>query len=283
MELLQLKYFCETARTQNLSEIARKYNVPPSGISRAIKRLEEELDCKFFDHRSNKIFLNEQGEMFYEKVSAALALLDDAKVMIKENSNHLFGEINLCCKSNRGIVIEAMEEFIKDYPNVKFKSFFGRAPTDDTDILISCIPPFDSKEKVVLVEEDLFVAMHKDNPLATKEDLNISDLKNERFIVGLSSVTDAECKKAGFVPNIAFESNDPAYVRKCIEMGLGVAFIPAVSWRKLFSDNVVLRNIGVKRTTYAFIPSNKHTKKSVTIFLEYLIAAAERAIAEYNA
>ena len=67
MELLQLKYFCDTAETQNLSETARKYSVPPSNISRAIKRLEAELDCVFFDHLSNKIFLNEQGKMFYER------------------------------------------------------------------------------------------------------------------------------------------------------------------------------------------------------------------------
>ena len=65
-------------------------------------------------------------------------------------------------------------------------------------------------------------------------------------------------------------------------MGLGIAFIPSVSWRNLFSDNIVLRNTGVKRKTYAFIPQNKHTKKSVALFLEYLIAAAKRATEEYN-
>ena len=282
MELLQLKYFCDTAKTQNLSETARKYNVPTSNISRAIKRLEAEFDCEFFDHLSNKIFLNDQGKIFYEKVSAALMLLDDAKVMIKENSSLLSGEINLCCKSNRGIVSEAMEEFIKVYPNVKFKMFFGRAPTEDTDILISCLSAPEFKKKILLVEEDLLIAMHKDNPLAKKENLQISDLENERFVIGLSAQTEEECKKAGFIPNIAFESNDPSYIRKYIEMGLGIAFIPSVSWRNLFSDNIVLINVGIKRKTYACIPHNKHMKKSVPLFLEYLIAAAKKATKEYN-
>ena len=282
MELLQLKYFCDTAKTQNLSETARKYNVPPSNISRAIKRLEAELDCEFFDHLSNKIFLNEQGKMFYEKVLAALTLLDDAKIIIKENSSQLFGEINLCCKSNRGIVAEAMEEFIKVYPNVKFKMFFGRAPMEDTDILISCLPMLNFKKEALIVDENLLIAMHRDNPLSTKENLKVSDLKNERFIIGLSNQTNEECKKAGFVPNIAFESNDPEYVRKYIEMGLGIAFIPSVSWRNLFSDCVVLRDIGVKRKTYAYIPQNKHTKKAVKVFLEYLIDAAKKAMNKCN-
>ena len=125
--------------------------------------------------------------------------------------------------------------------------------------------------------------MRKDNPLSSKEDLKISDLEKERFIVGLAVQTDEECKKAGFVPNIAFELNDPAYIRKYIEMGLGIAFIPSVSWRNLFSDNIVFKNVGVKRKTYAYLPNNKHTKKSVMIFIDYLIAAAKKAVAEYNA
>ena len=283
MELLQLKYFCEAAKTQNLSETARKYNVPTSNISRAIKRLEAELECEFFDHFSNKIFLNEQGEIFYKQVSEALALLDNAKIMIKEISSPLFGEINLCCKSNRGIAMEAMEQFSKDYPNVNIKMFFGRAPMDDTDILISSAPPLEFKEAILLLEEDLLIAMHKDNPLATKERLTVFDLKNEKFIVGLSNQTTEECRKAGFVPNISFESNDPTYVRKYIEMGVGIAFIPSVSWRNLFSENIVLKHVGVKRKTYACIPQNKHIKKSVTVFLEYLIDAAKKVIEECNA
>ena len=125
--------------------------------------------------------------------------------------------------------------------------------------------------------------MNKNNPLAYKEDLTVADLENEKFIIGLSNQTHEECKQAGFVPNISFESNDPAYVRKYIEMGLGVAFIPAVSWRNLFSGNVVLKNVGAKRKTYACVSQNKHTKKSVTIFLEYLLARAEKKTQGYKA
>ena len=282
MELLQLKYFCDAAKTQNLSQTARKYNVPTSNISNSIKRLEGELGCEFFDHLSNKIFLNEKGAIFYEKASAALMLLDDAKIMIKENSGPVSGEINLCCKSNRGVVTDAMAKFIEAYPNVKFKTTFSEAPLKSTDIFISCKPPLNNEEKLLIIEEDVLIAMHKDNPLSTKDNLKVSDLKNERFIIGLSIETDAECRKAGFVPNVAFELNDPTYVRKYIEMGLGIAFIPSISWRNLFSDNVVLKDIGVKRKTYAYIPQNRHTKKAVRLFLEYLVAAANEATEQYN-
>ena len=43
MELLQLKYFCDSAKTQNFSKTAENFTVPPSNISQSIKRLEKEL------------------------------------------------------------------------------------------------------------------------------------------------------------------------------------------------------------------------------------------------
>ena len=278
MELLQLKYFCDAAVTQNFSETARKFSVPTSNISNAIKRLEREFGCNFFDHFSNKISLNEKGRILYEKASAALYLLDDARVIINEDEKHLSGEIHLRCKSNRGIVTKAMEKFIAVHPEVKFSMTFGEAPMKDVDILITYTLPIDAKEKILILEEDLLIAMRKDHPLSGKKNLQIADLKNERFIVGLATQTDEECKRAGFIPNITFELNDPAYVRKYIEMGLGIAFIPSVSWSGLFSENIVLKNVGVKRHTYAYIPNNKYTKKSVEVFMKFLIDEAKEAV-----
>ena len=55
MELLQLKYFCDAAETENFSKTAEKYLVPTSNISQSIKRLEKELDTELFEHRANRI------------------------------------------------------------------------------------------------------------------------------------------------------------------------------------------------------------------------------------
>lgn len=49
MELLQLKYFCDAAETENFSKTAKKYLVPTSNISQSIKRLERELGVELFD------------------------------------------------------------------------------------------------------------------------------------------------------------------------------------------------------------------------------------------
>ena len=58
MEILQLKYFCDAAQTQNFSKTAKKFLVPPSNISQTIKRLEKEVETTLFERHANKIKLN---------------------------------------------------------------------------------------------------------------------------------------------------------------------------------------------------------------------------------
>ncbi len=48
MEVLQLRYFCDSARTQNFSLTAKKFMVPPSAVSQSIRRLEKELGFVLF-------------------------------------------------------------------------------------------------------------------------------------------------------------------------------------------------------------------------------------------
>ena len=48
MEMLQLRYFYDSARTESFSKTAKKYMVPVSSVSASIKRLEKELDTELF-------------------------------------------------------------------------------------------------------------------------------------------------------------------------------------------------------------------------------------------
>jgi len=67
MELLQLKYFCDAAETQNYSKTAKKFYVPTSNISQSVKRLERELGVELFEHRANRIVLAESGKRFMKR------------------------------------------------------------------------------------------------------------------------------------------------------------------------------------------------------------------------
>ena len=277
MELLQLQYFCETARTENLSATAKKFYVPPSNISNAIKRLERELGCELFNHFSNKITRNERGQLFYDRISEALTLISDAKTEAQDNEGELHGVINLRCKSNRGLVTAAMEKFLAMHPGVRFRMTFGEAQMKNMDLIVSYDIAMEYSERIFLLEEDIPIAMRNDHHLADLDTVSVKDFKNESFITGLSLQTESACLEAGFRPYIALETNDPHYVRKYVEMGLGVAFIPSYSWRGTFSENIVLKSVGVSRKTYAFIPAGRYVMRATREFIKVLLEEAADA------
>ena len=279
MELLQLTYFCTAAELESFSKTAEKYSVPPSSISQSINRLEKELSTKLFDRTPNRIMLNSFGRCFYENAKVALTLLDDAKLKLNDK-DEISGEIKILAETNRRIVTKAIELFMSKYKNVSFfinNSF--EENVDEYDLIITDRKIFDtslSKERIVV--DDILLAFQKNNPLSRMEKISVKDLKNEKFITmgskaGIFEITNEICIREGFSPNIVIQSDDPYYIRKYIEMGLGISFIPSVSWQGLFSENVVCKKIiDRKRYTYAYFHSNRYISKAVRSFLDVLIS-----------
>lgn len=278
MELLQLKYFCDAAQSENFSKTAKKFNVPTSNISQSIKRLEKELNTQLFTHLSNKIILNEQGKKFLINAQKALNCLSDGVKAINDISENIRGEIKISARTNRRIVTNAIESFKKKYPSVTFTISHSRLTEKDFDIIIDS-GKFDEKYTVFpLVTEEIVLAVNKHNPLA-KQPITSKLLKRQRFISMPEGTSQYEytlycCKD--FIPNITIFSDDPYYVRKYVELGLGVAFFPALSWKNQFSENVVIKKAGnISRTTYVACKADKYISKASHLFIEELLNIAK--------
>ena len=248
MELLQLKYFCDAAQTQNFSKTASKYHVPPSNISQSIKRLEKELDVKLFDRKSNCLTLNEKGKNFYTKVSEALKIIGNAKSEATDSNDK--GILKICIMTNRLTVTKTIEEFAKKYPEVIISSAYSLSDDfKDFDIIISDENfKADDTEKEMIVSEEISLAVNKENPLAFKETISTKDLLVENFICmneesSLFLITQKICNSMNFQPNIVMQSPDPIFVRKCVDLNLGITFAPAISWKGQFSDKVILKKL----------------------------------------
>ena len=281
MEILQLKYFCDAAVTENFSVTAKKFMVPPSNISQSVKRLECELGVSLFDRNANRIKLNECGQSFYDKVNKALLLIDEAKRSICDDAER--GKIKICVNASRRIVIQAVEKFSRLYPDVDINAEYSAdASNPEFDLVITgkqldCSHLCGEK----LATEEICLAVSKESRFARLETINISELKNESFVAmgdksNLHELTKKICADFGFEPRVVIQGDDPFYVRKCVEMGLGISFVPMLSWKGQFSDNVVIKKIGdYTRDTYVWKNTKKYTPKCVSAFLEMLVAEFE--------
>jgi len=278
MELLQLKYFCDAAESQNFSRTAEKYKVPTSNISQTVKRLEDELGVKLFRRTANRITLSEEGKIFYDGAKRALSSLEGARRKLSDLEGEISGEIKLLIRTHRRTSTLAIEKFKKMYPKVQISiNHDTDAVYSDYDFIISDgMEQKDRYTRELLLTEKIVLALERSHPLASRRRVALGELADENFIAmtktsRLTELAAAMCRTAGFAPNVVISAEDPYYVRKYVEMGLGIALVPGISWRGLFSENTVLLDVGDhKREIYLYTLRDKAESRCERIFADII-------------
>lgn len=278
MELLQLKYFRDAVLTGNFSHTATKFSVPPSAVSQSVKRLEKELGTTLFERRANKIVPNESGKVLFNRINVALSEIDRGVEDVKSITSEYKGKITLLIESNRRYITECISRFKSRYPFVDFAIYHQRLQGESVkfDLVVSSLSDFGAGwEKEFLLKEDILLSVSKDSPLASKKEVGIRELSSTPFVSmpagsNLHKLLIEVFEPYDLLPNITIFCDDPYYVRRYTEMGLGASLYPEFSWRGQVSCNVV--NIPfsekVERVTYLY--SRAGNSAIVETFKSYL-------------
>ncbi|MBE6643363.1 MAG: LysR family transcriptional regulator [Ruminococcaceae bacterium] len=226
MEILQLKYFFESAKAESFTYTAKKYQVPTTAVSSSIRRLEDELGCKLFERTANRIFLNEKGKRLEQALCTVFDELDQAIEDISTDYNDR-REIKLLVRGMRRKITNLLSEFSRKHPNIMFKIVFSEADSDDYDIIID-----DEKDiyrgykKFELYSMRLHLKCASDNPIS-KMKLSLVQLCDQPFVSmeansNMHRILTKACNKVGFHPKISAFCNDIECYEKLIASGMGI-------------------------------------------------------------
>lgn len=121
------KVFCYVAKYGKISEAANRLYVSQPAVTQIMKRLEEGLGTSLVVRNRNGIELTEQGKFLYSYVANSVETLDGVEFKFGKYENLEDGTIKIKTGSNAAklVLYDAMEEFSRDYPNVKIKISSG--------------------------------------------------------------------------------------------------------------------------------------------------------------
>lgn len=250
MELLQLRYFCHAAMTENFSKTAKEFHVPQSNISQSIKRLEDELSVSFFSRKGNRVVLNERGRAFYQEVSEALEQIENAKNAACGTTGS--STLRVGIRLGRRIVNQAINAFIKQFPQVEViaTKFDSNSEPDDMDIIVADkeleVDGFVSElvfhDKIVLITpKGLFPC----GPSVCAEDLRMQSFITPKEGSFMHQYTFKICKSFGFIPRITLQNESSHLVPDCVEQGIGVAFLSQQLWAPVLAGKALdIKSIG---------------------------------------
>lgn len=297
MELRQLQYAIQIAAEKNFSRAAEKLHIAQPSLSQQLSKMEKELGVLLFQRSTNSVELTYAGSQFVEKAQRILDMVEQLRKEMEDISQMRKGKLVVGSLPITGshILPLVLPVFQSRYPEIEIvltedtsAHLEELTAQGKTDLSMLSLPLLDSSLSCeVLLEEEVCLAVPPSHPLSgtSSATVALASLAEEPFIVlkrgqGFRQIAVDLCAKAGFTPNIVFESSNIETVQSLVAAGMGVAFVPEMitrSQRSRFIPQYLHLEGRPYRTLVIAHKKGRYLSKAAQAFLETMIEVAQKA------
>jgi DNA-binding transcriptional LysR family regulator len=116
----------------NFARAGEALGLTPSGVSRAISRLEMRLGIRLFDRSSRVVRLTEEGRLFHAQVAPLLAGLEDAAAEASASAHAIRGRLRVNADPwfARLVLAPRLPDFLERYPALTLEITVRDTPGD---------------------------------------------------------------------------------------------------------------------------------------------------------
>lgn len=247
MELSQLRYFREIARTGHMTRAARALGVSQPALSAMLRKLEQEVGTSLLHRTGKGVELSEAGRVFLRHADDAIRNADEALHEVRRLSGLETGSIRAGAGATAAsyILPAVVSEMRRAYPGLKFhvREMGSSAVVEailggELDLGIVTLPVrrVGAKQLVVrhLVEDELRLITPARHRLAKETSFRWSDLRGESVIgfeagSAVREVVDHAAASAGVTLEIVMELRSIQSIQQMVAAGVGVGFVSRLS------------------------------------------------------
>ena len=189
IELNQLEQLVCIAKNKTISKAAEELLISQPALSRSMQRLEDDLGVAIFDHYSNRVVLNANGEMMVERAQKILQELEQSVQAVRHFArSHL--EVSIACCAPAPIwdleplyqqfdpslhltsaVIDE-EQLIPELKNKTYQLVITPGKINDPEVY-----------GIYYLHEDLYLSLPPGHHLAGREKVEFEDLAGETMLL----------------------------------------------------------------------------------------------------
>lgn len=254
IEFRHLNYFQTVAKELHFRKAAEKLFITQPALSRQIQQLEEYVGVELFKRDKRNVSLTKAGEYLLKESQ----FLFDHLGFIKDNIRHIAkgdeGEIRIgfVGSAMQSVIPSLLKKINKDSPGIHFvlteltnQDQVDKIRNDQLDLgFIRTMRLPEGLKKMDVFEETFCLVLPKTHPVSIKNFKNISDLKEESFILFSSQYSHGYYDKImsifedqGFTPKVAHESVHANTIFRLVENELGIGIVPS-SLKQGFDLNI---------------------------------------------
>jgi LysR family transcriptional regulator, transcriptional activator for dmlA len=232
--LNDVRTFILIAQAGTLTAAAKELGLPTSTVSRALTRLERELDVILMQRSPRGLTVTDIGNEYLQTCRRALRTLKDGAELLESRRKRPSGLIKIACPVTmaRNIFAPLLKVFLERYPDLRveiepYATGWDQEPREDVDIFFKLRAPKDSMRRVRPYPgtvRGLFASPEYVSAFgapATPDELPL------HTCVG-SGIWKLSRGRKTVAPNITFKvvASDPLVHLKLAVSGLGIAILP---------------------------------------------------------
>ncbi|WP_099355352.1 LysR family transcriptional regulator [Fredinandcohnia onubensis] len=261
MDTKQLYYFIEVAKQKSFTRAAQVLCLSQPTISKMVKNLEDELKMELIDRSAKRIELTVAGEIVFEEGKKILEKIDDLSSLLNDMMNLKKGKLKIGVPPLIGYLFfpKIIKGFRDLHPDISIQLVEnGALKIKDAvkegmlDLGVAPLPVDEDEFDVIpIVEEEMMLFVHASHPLATREKVSLVDIKDESVVhfqddSTLYQQVLQECLKAGFRPNVTYQSTYWDFITEMVKQNLGVSIFPQSLAKRV--DQSLIKAIPIEPT-----------------------------------
>src|SRR5438105_133446 len=290
MELHPLKVFVTVAQERSFSRAAEKLLRTQPAISLSIQRLEDEVGEKLFDRAAKDLQLTAAGRVAFDYARRFETLQGDLENALAELRDKSAGRLAIGANESSTLyLLDSVEQYRKRFPKIKVqiqRSQSSRIPAQlidgELELGVLTYDPEDARllSRVLYTDHLAFIVSPK-HRLSERKTVPITDLGTETFIAhNVVSPYRGSVIRAfqnHKVPlNIHVEMPTVEAIRKMVERGQGVAFLPRMcvehEIRHGLLREVKVKELELERQIRLVYPARRALSHAAQAFLELVQA-----------
>ncbi|WGE79285.1 LysR family transcriptional regulator [Actinobacillus equuli] len=297
MEFRQFKYVLKVAEERNFSNAAKKLFISQPSLSQFIQKVEEEVGSPLFDRSVSPLKLTYVGELYVEKAKAIIDIQHQFEQKVDDILNVKRGRVTIGSTPFRSayLLSRVLPLFSQQYPKIDI--FLKEDSTRNleemvthgyVDCAISLLPVNEKYfDYEILFEERMLLAIPPEHRIAQELGLKAGDhsfsqrvcleqFKQSRFIKmnknhKLHEMLIKQCELAGYVPEIALETESMTTAQALAGAGLGVALLPETLVSKNhFDKEPCYGELDIRRTVVIIYRKNSYLSRATRAFIQSL-------------
>ncbi|GEL95981.1 LysR family transcriptional regulator [Cellulomonas composti] len=240
MDLRQMEYLVALADEQQFTRAAALCRVSQSGLSAAIRGLEEELGTALFTRTTRRVEPTDAGLALLPHARSMLAQAASGRDAVVRATRALSGRLRVGAEQCLGVVDvpTLLSRFHHRYPQVDIHfdqagshELVGRVRSGDLDVaFVATNEHVTALPRTPLGRRPVVLLAPPDHPLAAAT-VDWAQLDAVEFVDfhpswGVRSLNDAACAARGVRRRVRCTVNDIHTLLDLVQRGLGVALVP---------------------------------------------------------